>query len=42
MWYDGLKNHFTGSEDPEYCVLRFENESYNLFIDWNDVRGELK
>lgn len=42
MWYDGLKNHFTGPENPEYCVLRFMTESYNLFVDWNEVRGELK
>lgn len=41
MWYDGLKNHFTGPDDPEYCVLRFKTESYNLFIDWNEVRGSL-
>jgi len=39
MWYDRLKNHFTGSDDPEYCVLRFKTESYNLFIDWKEVRG---
>lgn len=21
MWYDGLANHFSGPEDPNYCVL---------------------
>lgn len=41
MWYDGLKNHFSGPEDPNYCVLRFKTESYNLFIDWNEVRGSI-
>lgn len=41
MWYDGLKNHFSGPEDPNYCVLRFMTESYNLFIDWNEVRGSI-
>ena len=41
MWYDGLKNHFSGPEDPGYVVLRFTADSYTLFIDWNEVRGTL-
>jgi general stress protein 26 len=32
MWYDGLKNHFTGPEDTNYCVLRFKTERYKLMI----------
>lgn len=32
MWYDGLKNHFSGSEDPNYCVLKFKTERINLMI----------
>jgi len=41
MWYDGLKNHFTGPDDPGYCVLRFQTESYNLLIDWKEAKGVL-
>ena len=40
MWYDGLANHFTGPEDPNYCVLRFRTERYILFVDWQtEVEG---
>ena len=32
-WNDDLlKNHFTGYEDPNYCVLKFTTERYNLMI----------
>jgi general stress protein 26 len=41
MWYDGLANHFSGAEDPDYCVLRFKTERYNLFVDWKEARGIL-
>ncbi len=41
MWYEGLTNHFSGPEDPNFCVLRFNTERYNLFIDWNEVKGRL-
>ncbi len=41
MWYEGLKNHFSGADDPNYCVLRFNAERYNLLVDWKEVRGEL-
>ncbi len=41
MWYDGLKNHFLGPDDPNYCVLRFKSERYNLLVDWNEARGSL-
>ena len=41
MWYEGLENHFSGPEDPNYCVLRFKTERYNLFVDWKEVRGRL-
>lgn len=42
MWYEGLANHFTGPEDPEYCVLLFKTERYNLFVDWKEARGIMK
>jgi len=41
MWYDGLANHFSGPEDPDYCVLRFKAKRYNLLVDWKEARGEL-
>lgn len=41
MWYGGLAQHFSGPEDPNYCVLRFTAERYNLLVDWQEARGEL-
>lgn len=40
-WYTGLKNHFSGADDPGYCVLYFKTERYNLLVDWQDAAGEL-
>ena len=39
MWYEGLMHHFSGPDDPEYCVLRFTTERYNLLVDWKEARG---
>lgn len=41
MWYGGLANHFSGPEDPSYCVLRFNTQRYNLLVDWKEARGSL-
>jgi general stress protein 26 len=41
MWYQGLANHFSGPEDPNYVVLKFIADSYTLFIDWQSARGTL-
>ena len=41
MWYEGLSNHFSGPDDPNFCVIRFTTRRYSLFIDWEDVKGEL-
>ena len=41
MWYEGLKNHFSGPDDPNYCVLRFHTERYNLLVDWQEAQGVL-
>ena len=41
MWYEGLENHFSGPQDPNYCVLRFKTERYNLLVDWKEARGAL-
>ena len=34
MWWDDCKNHFSGPNDPNYCVIKFTTERYNLFIEW--------
>lgn len=41
MWYDGLKHHFTGPDDTNFCVLKFQTSRYNLLIDWQEIRGDL-
>lgn len=41
MWYNGLKNHFSGWDDPNYCVLKFTTERYSLLVDWQEARGNL-
>lgn len=41
MWYDGLGHHFTGPDDPNYCVLKFTTKRYKLFLDYVDVAGTL-
>jgi len=41
MWYGGLTQHFSGPEDPNYCVLKFKTERYNLLVDWQEARGTL-
>ena len=41
MWYDGMSHHFSGPEDPDYCVLRFTTRRYSLFIDWQETAGTL-
>ncbi|SHI16780.1 General stress protein 26 [Sporobacter termitidis DSM 10068] len=41
MWYGGLANHFSGPDDPDYCVLRFKTERYSLMLDGKEARGTL-
>lgn len=41
MWYNGLENHFSGFDDPNYCVLKFTTERYNLLVDWQAESGML-
>lgn len=41
IWYDGLDHNFSGYDDPNYCVLKFKTEKYNLFVDWQELRGAL-
>lgn len=41
MWYKGLEGLFSGPDDPNYCVLRFTTERYNLLVDWKEAMGNL-
>ena len=41
MWYGGMSNHYSGYDDPGYCVLRFKTNRYNLFVDWQEAAGTL-
>jgi len=40
-WYSGIENHFSGPDDPNYCVLRFTTEKYSLFVDWEEITGDV-
>ena len=33
MWQEPLGNMYSGPDDPEYCVIRFNTERYNVFFD---------
>ncbi|MCL2203498.1 MAG: general stress protein [Defluviitaleaceae bacterium] len=32
MWYDGLSHHFTGADDPSYCVFKFTTKRYKILF----------
>ena len=42
MWYDELGDSFAGPEDPNWCVLLFKPERYNIFIDYHTIRGSFE
>jgi hypothetical protein len=31
----------SGPDDPNFCVLRFRTERYNLLVDWQQAQGTL-
>ena len=33
--------HWSGPDDPNYCVLRFTTERYNLFVGYESAEGTL-
>jgi len=33
MWQEPLKGIYSGPDDPEYCVIRFDTERYSIFFD---------
>jgi len=41
MWYDGMGQLFSGPDASDYCVLRFQTERYNLFVDWQEAAGTI-
>lgn len=41
MWYEGMGEHFSGPEDPNYCVIRFTTERYSLLVDWKGAVGKI-
>ncbi|MDL2287124.1 pyridoxamine 5'-phosphate oxidase family protein [Eubacteriales bacterium OttesenSCG-928-G02] len=41
MWYDELAEHFSGPEDEGLCVLMFKPERYNIFLDYQNISGEV-
>lgn len=42
MWYDGLGYHFTGPDDPNYCVLKFHTIRYKLFLHNQEAAGAVQ
>jgi len=41
MWWDDCKNHFSGPDDPNYSVIKFITERYNLFVEWHNISGTI-
>ena len=39
MWYAGLENHFSGPDDPNFCVLRFQTRRYSIYMEGNAAKG---
>ena len=33
--------HWSGPDDPEFCVLRFTTKRYNLFVGYEEAKGTL-
>ena len=45
MWYPEWERHWSGADDPDYCILRFTTERYNLLImsvSYEEAKGTLK
>jgi general stress protein 26 len=32
MWQEPLGNMYSGPDNPEYCVIKFNTERYNIFF----------
>jgi len=44
MWQEPLGSMYSGPDDPEYCVIRFNTERYNIFFadDFSAAEGKLE
>jgi len=40
MWQEPISEYFTGPDDPDYWVLRFNTERYNLFFADDDTEAK--
>jgi general stress protein 26 len=40
-WLEPMNDgaHWSGSDDPAFCVLRFTTERYNLFVGYEEAKG---
>jgi len=41
MWFPPMEHHWSGADDPQFCVLRFKTERYNLFVDYKSAEGNV-
>ncbi|MCL2148520.1 MAG: pyridoxamine 5'-phosphate oxidase family protein [Methanomassiliicoccaceae archaeon] len=41
MWFPPMEGHWSGPDDPDYCVLRFTTERYSLFVGYEEAKGRL-
>ena len=45
MWTPGWETHWSGADDPNYCIIRFTTERYNLLImsiSYEEAKGNLE
>jgi len=40
-WFSVMEHQWSGVDDPEYCVLRFNTERYSLFVGYEELKGNL-
>ena len=43
MWLVPMNDgaHWTGYDDPNFCILRFNTISYNLFVNYDETTGTI-
>jgi general stress protein 26 len=41
VWCGICENHFSGPEDPNYCVLKFTTKKYSIFIEMEEESGKI-
>jgi len=41
VWYKECGDHFSGHDDPQYCVLKFTTKKYNILIEDKYINGIL-